>query len=65
MMTADPHCRVVGTSPDGKLIAHDCVLEPGDSGGPLLGSGAAGENVLLGVNVPSPRGKDAKGGLGV
>jgi len=65
MMTADPHCRVAATSADGKLIAHDCVLEPGDSGGPLLGSGSAGETVLLGVNVASPRGNDAKGGLGV
>jgi protease YdgD len=65
MMTADQHCQVLATSSDGKLIAHDCVLEPGDSGGPLLGSGAAGETVLLGVNVASPRGKDAKGGLGV
>jgi hypothetical protein len=65
MMTADQPCHVVGLLPDGKLIAHDCVLEPGDSGGPLLGSSAAGETVLLGVNVASPRGRDAKGGLGV
>jgi V8-like Glu-specific endopeptidase len=49
MMTADYHCRIKGVSPDGKLIAHDCVTHHGDSGGPLLS--ADDEGLIMGVNV--------------
>jgi V8-like Glu-specific endopeptidase len=52
-------------SPDGKLIAHNCAIEPGDSGGPVLGEDAAGETVVLGVNVAAAKQKELKGGLAV
>jgi protease YdgD len=65
MMTADQHCQILGKSIDGKLIFHNCAIEQGDSGGPVLGEVGAGETVVLGVNVAAPKQKELKGGLAV
>jgi protease YdgD len=51
MMTADQHCRVKAISPDRKLIAHDCVVNHGDSGSPLLDADGDDEGLILGLNV--------------
>jgi protease YdgD len=50
MMTADEHCRIKAVSADRKLIAHDCVVHHGDSGGPLLSADGDAEGLILGVN---------------
>ena len=50
LMTADQDCQVLGPVA-GKLITHDCVIAPGDSGAPLLGTTKAGEVRILGVAV--------------
>ncbi len=36
LMTADTHCHLGPTLADGKLLSHDCVIQHGDSGAPLL-----------------------------
>jgi len=51
MMTAYDNCRVRSVSPDRKLISHDCVIEPGDSGGPILSADGNEEAVIEGINV--------------
>ena len=51
MMTADQNCRIKLTSGDGKLIAHDCVIQRGDSGGPLLAAGRNDKDLIVGINV--------------
>jgi len=51
MMTAYDNCRVRSVSPDRKLIAHDCVIESGDSGGPILSADGDEEAVIEGINV--------------
>ena len=50
VMTADEDCQVLGKV-GGKLISHDCVIAPGDSGAPLLTKSDAGEARILGVAV--------------
>jgi protease YdgD len=50
VMTADKHCRIKAVSADRKLIAHDCVLHHGDSGGPLLSANEDEEGLIFGVN---------------
>jgi protease YdgD len=51
MMTAYDNCRVRSVSPDRKLIAHDCAIESGDSGGPILSADGDEEAVIEGINV--------------
>ena len=51
LMTADRHCRFVGVLPGGKLLRHDCVIEHGDSGAPLLLPAADGAVQAFGVTV--------------
>ncbi len=51
MMTADDRCAVTGSVDGGKLIAHDCVIAPGDSGAPLLISRGPKEVEVVGVAV--------------
>ena len=67
MITADPHCRVVEISSDKKLIRHDCVAHPADSGGPLLSKDD--EGLILGINaiglLVDPRSPSTKGGAAV
>ncbi len=36
LMTADTHCRLGPLLAGGKLLSHDCVIQHGDSGAPLL-----------------------------
>ncbi len=36
LMTADTHCRLGPTLASGKLLSHDCAIQHGDSGAPLL-----------------------------
>jgi protease YdgD len=55
MITADQHCRVELLSADAKLIAHDCEIRNGDSGGPLLGGDRGEAGLLVGVNVSAPK----------
>jgi TPR repeat protein len=66
-MTADPHCRVVEISSDKKVISHDCVTHPADSGGPLLSKDD--EGLILGINTlglrADPREPSKKGGAAV
>jgi protease YdgD len=52
ILTADPHCRVTETSPDKKLIFHDCVIHSGDSGAPFLSRDD--ESLILGVSSIVP-----------
>lgn len=47
-MTADSNCAVTGIA-DAKVITHGCVIQPGDSGAPLLTRGKGVE--VLGVAV--------------
>jgi hypothetical protein len=70
-MTADQAGRIEAVSPDSKLIAHGCLIEPGDSGGPLLSRDTSEEVRMLGVNVvaravtsdrAAPRNQDFWGG---
>ena len=51
LMTADRHCRYVGLLSGGSVIRHDCVIEHGDSGAPLLLPAADGSVQVLGVAV--------------
>ncbi len=51
MMTADDHCVVTGSVDGGRLIAHDCVIAPGDSGAPLLISRGPKQIEVVGVAV--------------
>lgn len=51
VMTADADCKVLGFVEGGKLISHDCVIAPGDSGAPLLMRAEDGEVQFLGVAV--------------
>ena len=51
VMTADADCKVLGLVEGGKLISHDCVIAPGDSGAPLLTRAQDGEVQFLGVAV--------------
>jgi V8-like Glu-specific endopeptidase len=66
-MTADQHCRVVEISSDKKLIKHDCVTHPADSGSPLLSKDD--EGLILGVISVGlhvdPREPSKKGGAAV
>jgi protease YdgD len=68
MMTADKHCRIKLTSGDGKLIAHDCAIQPGDSGGALLSNENDNDEALIvGINVGVPKNPKASrpGGMAV
>ena len=51
VMTADNDCKVLGLVAGGTLISHDCLIAPGDSGAPLLVTGAAGDVRYVGVAV--------------
>ena len=51
LMTADRHCRFIGVLAGGALLRHDCVIEHGDSGAPLLLPGADGSIETFGVTV--------------
>jgi protease YdgD len=51
LMTVDHHCQIQEISEDAKLIAHDCVINFGDSGGPLLSGDGKDEGLIVGVNV--------------
>jgi protease YdgD len=59
MMTADHHCRIAAVSTDRRLLAHDCVIEPGDSGGPLLSGDEDEDALIVGVNVGMTKPQDA------
>ena len=50
LMTVDHHCQIQEISEDAKLIAHDCVINFGDSGGPLLSGDGRDEGLIVGVN---------------
>jgi protease YdgD len=54
MLTADQDCRIELLSTDGKLIAHDCEIRRGDSGGPLLSGDRSEQDLIVGVNVSAP-----------
>jgi protease YdgD len=54
VLTADQDCRIELLSTDGKLIAHDCELRRGDSGGPLLSADTPEKHLLVGINVSAP-----------
>lgn len=52
VMTADDDCRLTGEIDAGRLISHDCSIQPGDSGAPLLHQpDAKGEATIVGVAV--------------
>lgn len=52
VMTADEECRVTGRVDPGRLIAHDCAVQPGDSGAPVIGRSDAGADAtIVGVTV--------------
>jgi protease YdgD len=67
MLTADQHCRIELISGDGKLIAHDCAIQHGDSGGALLSEDASDEGLIVGINVSVPKNPKAsrQGGMAV
>ena len=74
MMTADQHCRIEVALSDARLFRHGCLIEPGDSGGPVLGAHASEEGLILGINVAvlvlgpkraAPRNEDFWGGIAV
>jgi protease YdgD len=58
MMTADHHCRIAAVSADRRLLLHDCVIEPGDSGGPLLSGNGDEEALIVGINVGMTKPQD-------
>ena len=51
VLTADQHCRIDSISTGGKLILHDCAIQHGDSGGPLLSGESTEEGLIVGINV--------------
>ncbi len=51
LMTADPRCRLIGPVAGGKLLSHDCEIQHGDSGAPLLLPGPDGSVQAFGVTV--------------
>jgi protease YdgD len=55
MMTADQRCRIKFASGEGKLIAHDCVIQRGDSGGALLTGDRSDKGLIVGINVGLPK----------
>ena len=65
MMTADQHCVIELTSTDGELIAHDCAVQHGDSGGPLLSGDASEEGLIVGINITKHRGPSKHGGVSI
>ena len=74
MMTADLHCRIEVVLPDARLFRHGCLIEPGDSGGPVLRADASEEGLIVGINVAvlvlgpkraAPRNEDFWGGIAV
>ena len=74
MMTADQHCRIEVALSDARLFRHGCLIEPGDSGGPVLRADASEEGLIVGINVAvlvigpkraAPRNEDFWGGIAV
>jgi protease YdgD len=67
VMTADQHCRIKLTSGDGKLIAHDCLIQRGDSGSALLSEDPSDKGVIVGINVSVPKNPEGskQGGIAV
>src|SRR5215470_13739209 len=74
MMTADQHCRIEVALSNARLFRHGCLIEPGDSGGPVLGADASEEGLIVGINVAvlvlgpkraAPRNEDFWGGIAV
>jgi protease YdgD len=53
-LTADRDCRIELLSTDQKLIAHDCEIRRGDSGGPLLSADRSEQGLIVGINVSAP-----------
>lgn len=52
VMTADRDCHITGTTEPGGLISHDCMIQPGDSGAPLLRQpDPEGEATIVGVAI--------------
>jgi protease YdgD len=51
VLTADQYCRIELISTDGKMILHDCAIQHGDSGGPLLSGDSSEEGLIVGINV--------------
>ncbi|RYB03616.1 trypsin-like serine peptidase [Lichenibacterium ramalinae] len=51
LMTADRHCRLLGPAAAGGVLAHDCLIAHGDSGAPLLATGADGAVEAFAVTV--------------
>ena len=51
LMTADTHCRLLGSSAGATVLAHDCVIAHGDSGAPLLVLSADGSVQAFAVTV--------------
>ena len=51
LMTADTQCRLLGPIVGGSLLSHDCVIQHGDSGAPLLVTAMDGAVQAVGVTV--------------
>jgi protease YdgD len=51
LMTADTQCRLTGPIVGGSLLSHDCVIQHGDSGAPLLIAALNGAVQAVGVTV--------------
>jgi len=51
LMTADTRCRLTGRIVGGSLLSHDCEIQHGDSGAPLLVASLNGAVQAVGVTV--------------
>ena len=54
LMTADTQCRLIGSIIGGSLLSHDCVIQHGDSGAPLLIAALNGAVQAGGVTTRLP-----------
>ncbi len=64
VLTADEACRITGTQETGGLISHDCLVEPGDSGAPLLQRGTPTVGVsIVGIVVGVSHGDHGSVGI--
>lgn len=51
VQTVDHHCRIDGTTGNGRLLVHECPIMRGDSGGPILLQGPAEAYRVVGIDV--------------
>lgn len=56
VMTADINCQLIGELPSSSLLQHNCRVEQGSSGAPLLMMERGGEAVIIGIQVGFGRG---------